>query len=77
MGVVLAGVQQQRNGKKGGPPLPANFFRGKIVVIGADRHELQDIHPTSTDNSMPGPEIQANAIDTVLDGSRFLRPGLD
>ncbi len=55
-------------GKKGGPPLPANFFRGKIVVVGATATNLQDIHPTSTDNSMPGPEIQASAIDTVLDG---------
>jgi adenylate cyclase len=55
-------------GKKGGPPLPANLFRGKIVVVGATATNLQDIHPTSTDNSMPGPEIQASAIDTVLDG---------
>ena len=56
------------SGKKGGTPLPADFFRGKIVVVGATATNLQDIHPTSTDNSMPGPEIQASAIDTVLRG---------
>jgi adenylate cyclase len=48
--------------------LPPNFFRGKIVVVGATAPTLQDIHPTSTDSQMSGPEIQANAIDTVLRG---------
>jgi adenylate cyclase len=47
---------------------PKNFFQGKIVVIGATAPSLQDIHPTSTDSAMPGPEIQANAIETVLKG---------
>ncbi len=48
--------------------LPSNFFRGKIVVVGAVAPVLQDIHATSTDPLMPGPEIQANAIETVLRG---------
>jgi adenylate cyclase len=48
--------------------IPPSFFRGKIVVVGATAPSLQDIHPTSTDGGMPGPEIQANAIDTVLRG---------
>jgi adenylate cyclase len=48
--------------------VPASFFKGKIVVVGATAPTLQDIHPTSTDSQMPGPEIQANAIDTVLRG---------
>jgi adenylate cyclase len=48
--------------------LPPGYFRGKIAVIGATAPSLQDIHPTSTDGQMPGPEIQANAIDTVLRG---------
>jgi adenylate cyclase len=47
---------------------PPNFFRNKIVVVGASAPVLQDIHPTSTDNLMPGPEIQANAINTVMHG---------
>ncbi len=57
-----------QNGKRRGTPLPANLFRGKIVVVGATASNLQDIHATSTDNSMPGPEIQANAIETVIRG---------
>jgi HD-GYP domain-containing protein (c-di-GMP phosphodiesterase class II)/CHASE2 domain-containing sensor protein len=44
---------------------------GKIVVIGATSTVLQDIHATSTTSShgMPGPEVQANAILTALDGN--------
>lgn len=48
--------------------VPSSFFRGKIVVIGATAPSLQDIHPTSTSPAMSGPEIQANAIETVLRG---------
>jgi adenylate cyclase len=42
--------------------------RGKVVVVGATAPTLQDVHPTSTSGgeNMSGPEIQANAIDTVL-----------
>ena len=53
-------------------PRSARSFRptytGKIVVIGATAPVLQDIHPTPTDPAMPGAEVQANAIDTVLNG---------
>ena len=56
------------NGQRHGPPLPKNMFTNKIVVIGGTAGNLQDIHPTATDTAMPGPEIQANAIDTALHG---------
>jgi adenylate cyclase len=48
---------------------PPDFFRDKIVVIGATAPSLQDVHPTAVggDAPMSGPEIQANAIATVLD----------
>jgi CHASE2 domain-containing sensor protein len=43
--------------------------RGRIVVVGAASPTLQDVHPTPTSDSlMSGPEIEANAIDTVLRG---------
>ncbi len=48
--------------------LPKNYFRGKIAVIGAVAPSLGDIHATPTDSVMPGPEVQANAIETVLRG---------
>jgi CHASE2 domain-containing sensor protein len=47
-------------------------FRGKIVVIGvvAPRTPgFEDAYATSVDDSMAGPEIHANAIATMLDGS--------
>ena len=49
--------------------LAQDFFRGKIVVIGDTSTTDQDFHPTSTDPHMPGVEVQANAIDTVLRGN--------
>lgn len=48
--------------------VPANFFRGKIVVIGPTAADLHDVHPTPTDPQMSGAEVEANAIDTVLRG---------
>jgi adenylate cyclase len=50
--------------------IPRGFFRDKIVVIGATAQNLQDIHPTPTsgDDEMAGPEVQAHAIGTAMAG---------
>src|SRR3954447_4958417 len=49
---------------------PADFFRHKIVVVGASAPSLQDVHPTSTSGAdeMSGPEVQASAIATLEEG---------
>jgi adenylate cyclase len=48
---------------------PPGFFRDKIVVVGPWASTFQDQHPVSFGNdAMPGPEVQANAISTVLRG---------
>jgi adenylate cyclase len=47
---------------------PKGFFHDKIVVVGPSAPSLQDIHPTSTSSQMPGVEVQANAIQTVIRG---------
>jgi adenylate cyclase len=47
---------------------PASTFRGKIVVVGATDPILQDVHATAAGPGMPGPEINANAIATILRG---------
>jgi adenylate cyclase len=49
---------------------PDAAVRGKVVVVGATVPSLQDLHPTSTTGSglMPGPEIQASAVETALEG---------
>ena len=48
---------------------PAGFFKDKAVVIGASDPTLKDLAqtPTSEDDLMSGPEINANAIATALD----------
>lgn len=45
-------------------------FRGKVVVIGKIARNSNDIHetPLAGGDGMPGPEVQANAIDTILRG---------
>jgi adenylate cyclase len=42
--------------------------RGKLVVLGATAGSLRNAHATATSASMTGPELQANAIVTALDG---------
>ena len=52
-------------------------FKDKVVVVGPSAPSLQDVHPVSFgDDLMPGPEIQANAVATILDGLPLrLAPG--
>ena len=61
--------------------VPARALRGKVVVVGASAPSLQDVHASATsgDELMAGPEIQANAISTVLRGVplRDSAPALD
>lgn len=47
---------------------PKGFFRDKVVVVGAGAPSLQDVSTTSSSGHefMPGPEIQASAVETVL-----------
>ncbi|MGO9909143.1 MAG: CHASE2 domain-containing protein [Solirubrobacteraceae bacterium] len=60
------------NPKKYGPPtgwshpLPTDYFRGKIVFVGATQLSLEDFHATSTDGQMAGVEIEADATATIL-----------
>ena len=50
--------------------VPAETIRGKVVVIGASSPTLHDQHATSAgEELMAGPEVQANAIWTVLHGN--------
>ncbi len=58
--------------------VPASAFRGKTVIVGASAPSLQDVHPTSTsgDELMPGPEIQANAAWTAVNGFPLTSSGL-
>jgi adenylate cyclase len=48
-----------------GNHVPPGFFTGKIVLVGVSATSLQDLHATSVGPSMPGVEVQANAMQTV------------
>jgi CHASE2 domain-containing sensor protein len=48
---------------------PSDAFRDKVVVIGLVESGTVDVHRTSVDPSMPGPEVHANAISTILRGA--------
>jgi adenylate cyclase len=48
--------------------IPPDVFRNKIVVIGPSAVTFLDVHETPVDPLMPGGEVQANAIATVLHG---------
>ena len=51
--------------------LHQGVFEDKIVLIGSTKPELHDFFPTpfSGNNLMPGVEVHANAIQTILDGN--------
>jgi adenylate cyclase len=49
--------------------VPQGTFRDRIVVIGAAAPSLQDRHATAAGGGlMPGPEVHANAISTLMRG---------
>lgn len=50
--------------------VPPDVFRDKIVLIGATSFLLHDMYPTpfAPQSDMPGVEIHANALDTLLQG---------
>jgi adenylate cyclase len=50
--------------------VPFGAFRDKIVIIGATSPVLQDVHATAVSGAEqePGPEIQANIVETELRG---------
>ena len=58
--------------------VPARFFRGKIVIVGATAPSFQDLHSTPLSNRslMSGAEVEANAIWTAMHGNP-LRSGAD
>ena len=62
-------------------PAAARALAGRIVVVGVSALILQDVHDTPAPGRglMSGPEIQANAIATALDGAplRGAAPAID
>ncbi|OPX21682.1 MAG: hypothetical protein B1H02_07245 [Candidatus Latescibacteria bacterium 4484_107] len=52
--------------------IPARFFEGKIVLVGASAPGLMDLRSVPFSAQFPGVEIHANVLHTILSGD-FLR----
>src|SRR5918996_32855 len=74
--VYLAETERGREGRQFRKKVPRGFFRDKIVVIGSSSQVNQDVHPTPTsgDEEMAGPEVQAHAIGTAMAGFPLQEP---
>jgi len=51
--------------------VPAEAFKGKIVLVGATAMGIYDIRVTPFDHVFPGLEVHANVIDSII-GKQFL-----
>ena len=49
--------------------VPASFFRGKVVLIGATAYAIHDQHATPVGGTMSGVELWANALWSILHGN--------
>ncbi|MDD8027351.1 MAG: adenylate/guanylate cyclase domain-containing protein [Acidobacteriota bacterium] len=68
---VIDGWLKLSEGKE--PEILPNIFAGKNVLIGLSGAGLLDMKTSPISRAVPGAEIQAAALDTLLRG-RFLRP---
>lgn len=49
-------------------------LRGKLVLVGSSAIGLQDLRPTPLDRAMPGVEIHAQVLESILSGTALTRP---
>ncbi|MBF0153011.1 MAG: CHASE2 domain-containing protein [Magnetococcales bacterium] len=54
--------------------LAAELIQGRMVLIGSSAAGLQDIHATPTEGTLSGVEIQAQVLETLLQGALLDRP---
>lgn len=56
--------------------LPPGRLEGKIVLVGSSAVGLQDLRATPIARAMPGVEIHAQIIESIVSGSTLARPHL-
>jgi adenylate cyclase len=56
--------------------VPADRFRGRLVLIGTSAVGLLDLKTTPVDPAMPGVEVHAQILENVLTKSLLAAPGL-
>ena len=60
--------------RRGEGPCPPEALKGKIALVGASAHGLQDLRATPVDSVFPGVEIHANLIAGILGGTIKEKP---
>ena len=58
-----------------GARAPQELLHGRIAIIGGSAPGVQNLFVTPSDRLFPDAEIQATAIDNLLQGDSFRRPG--
>jgi adenylate cyclase len=54
--------------------VPPDKIKGKLVLIGTSAVALNDIKTTPVSSSMPGVEVHAQVLESVLAGDQLVRP---
>lgn len=54
--------------------VPAERLQNRIALVGASAVGLQDLRPTPLEPAMPGVEIHAQVLETILAGAPLVRP---
>jgi len=55
--------------------IPEHALAGRIALVGSSAIGLKDTHRTAITPYLPGVEVHANIIESILDGQTILRPG--
>lgn len=55
---------------------PLEIFKDKVVLVGLTLDDAKDFLPTPFDDRMPGVEVNASAINTILKGEHIVSAGL-
>ena len=71
---ILKSFEQIKKGKK--PILSPELFKNKIVIVGATASTIMDIKSTSLGAHYPGVDIQATAIDNILNNDFIQKPNI-
>lgn len=49
-------------------------LRGRLILVGSSALGFNDLHPTPASPRLPGIEVHANILDTILQGQFLVRP---
>ena len=55
---------------------PLEIFKDKVVLVGLTLDDAKDFLPTPFDDRMPGVEVNASAINTILKGDHLVSAGV-